>query len=329
MNRTVLRSLVVSMVLSALGLAWVIFHVGTVQDLNVIHRLPWRFAAAALASLGGAFLCAAVRLQVMSRRLGYRLRLRHALRAHILGMFSATVTPGGSGNTPAIALTLQSQGQPSGVAWAIGVAVFGADALFHTWGLPIALSVLYALGLYPGTPLLLTLAIVALVVAALVAYVVQFRMIWLEPVARFLLRGPLIRWRRRGLRFIETMLASNQLFKTAPVAFHLALQGLTAMSWISFFAILFFLARGLGIDVSLPAIEAAQMVVTVMSTFVPTPGGSGFFELGISYVLISRGGGSIVPGVVLLWRLVTFYSIFLLGPLLGGYLVSRRVQGAS
>jgi hypothetical protein len=32
--------------------------------------------------------------------------------------------------------------------------------------------------------------------------------------------------------------------------------------------------------------------------------------------------------VVLLWRLVTFYSIFLLGPLLGGYLVTRRAQEA-
>ncbi|MEJ2287883.1 MAG: lysylphosphatidylglycerol synthase transmembrane domain-containing protein [Deinococcales bacterium] len=322
----VLRSLVVSMVLSALGLAWVVFRVGRVQDLSIIRDLPWSYGLAALGGLLGAFTMAALRLIYMCRRLGFRLPLFHALRAHILGMFSATVTPGGSGSTPALALALQGQRLPPGVAWAVGVAVFGADALFHTWGLPIALGLLYALGLYPHTPGWLALGALTVVLSAAVAYLVQFRLPWLEPLARWILRGPLIRWRRRGLRFVETTLESNRLFRNAPLGFHLTLQGVTALSWISFFSILFFLARGLGVVVSLPAIEAAQMVVVVMSTFVPTPGGSGFFELGISYVLIARGGGSAVPGVVLLWRLVTFYSIFLLGPLLGGYLVTRRVQ---
>ncbi len=326
MNRMVLRSLIVSMVLSALGLAWVVFRVGRVQDLSIIQDLPWTYALAALGGLLGAFTMAALRLMYMCRRLGFRLPLFHALRAHILGMFSATVTPGGSGSTPALALALQGQRLPPGVAWAVGVAVFGADALFHTWGLPISLGLLYALGLYPHTPGWLALGALTVVVSAVVAYLVQFRLPWLEPLARWILRGPLIRWRRRGLRFVDTTLESNRLFRSAPIGFHLTLQGVTALSWISFFSILFFLARGLGIAVSLPAIEAAQMVVVVMSTFVPTPGGSGFFELGISYVLIARGGGAAVPGVVLLWRLVTFYSIFLLGPLLGGYLVTRRVQ---
>ena len=326
MNRTVLRSLIVSMALSTLGLAWVVFRVGKVQDLGVIRELPWSFALAAVGGLLGAFAMAALRLRVLCGRLGHRLRLHHALRAHILGMFSATVTPGGSGSTPALALALQGQRLPPGVAWAVGVAVFGADAMFHTWGLPIALGLLYALGLYPQGPAWLALGALTVVLSAAVAYLVQFRLAWLEPIARWLLRGFLVRWRRRGLRFVETMLEANRLFKNAPAAFHMTLQAVTALSWISFFSILYFLARGLGLLVSLPALEAAQMVVTVMSTFVPTPGGSGFFELGISYVLIARGGGNVVPGVVLLWRLVTFYSIFLLGPLLGGYLVTRRIS---
>ncbi len=327
MNRTVLRSLVVSMVLSALGLAWVVFRVGTVQDLVVIRQLRWSYGVFAVLGLLGAFVMAALRLRYMCRRLGHRVKLHEALRAHILGMFSATVTPGGSGATPALALSLQSQRLPPGVAWAIGVAVFGADALFHAWGLPIALGLLYALHLYPHTPGWLALGALAVALSAAVAYLVQFRLEWLEPITRGVLRGPLVRFRRRGLRFVETMLESNRLFKSAPSRFHLILQGFTALSWISFFSVLFFVARGLGLLVSLASIEAAQMVVTVMSTFVPTPGGSGFQELGISYVLISAGGDATasVPAAVLLWRLVTYYSIFLLGPLLGGFLLTRRV----
>ncbi len=270
MNRTVLRSLIVSMLLSTLGLAWVVFRVGKVQDLGIIRELPLRYALAALGGLLGAFLMAALRLRVLCGRLGHRLQLHHALRAHILGMFSATVTPGGSGSTPALALALQGQRLPPGTAWAVGVAVFGTDALFHTWGLPISLGLLYALGLYPHTPGWLALGGLTVVLSAAVAYLVQFRLAWLEPIARWLLRGVLVRWRRRGLRFVETMLEANRLFNNAPARFHLALQAVTAASWISFFSILYFLARGLGLQVSLPAIEAAQMVVTVMSTFVPT-----------------------------------------------------------
>lgn len=325
MNRTVLRSLIVSMVLSVLGLVWVVFRVGELKDLAAIRYVRWTYGLAAVGGLLLAFTMAAIRLRYMCWQLGHRLRLFHALRAHILGMFSATVTPGGSGATPALALALQGQRLPPGVAWAVGVAVFGADALFHTWGLPIALGLLYALGLYPHTPAWVALGTLTVVLSAAVAYLVQFRLAWLEPVARWLLRGPLVRWRRRGLRFVETMLESNRLFKNAPARFHLTLQAVTAASWISFFSVLYFVARSLGLLVSLPAIEAAQMVVTVMSTFVPTPGGSGFLELGISYALVSSGGSGSVPAVVLLWRALTYYSIFLLGPLLGGYLLTQRV----
>ncbi len=327
MNRMVLRSLIVSMVLSALGLAWVVFRVGTLQDLASIRQLRWTYGVCAVLGLLGAFVMAAFRLRFMCRRLGHTVKLRHALRAHILGMFSATVTPGGSGATPALALSLQSQGLPPGVAWAVGVSVFGADALFHAWGLPIALGLLYALHLYPHAPGWLALGALTVALSAGVAYLVQFRLEWLEPIARWALRGPLVRFRRRGLRFVETMLESNRLFKRAPARFHLILQALTTLSWISFFSVLFFVARGLGLLVSLASIEAAQMVVTVMSTFVPTPGGSGFLELGISYVLVSSGGSASasVPAAVLLWRLVTYYSIFLLGPLLGGYLLTQRM----
>ena len=328
MNRAVLRTLLISVALGSLGLAWVIFRVGSVQDLLVIRRLSWVAGLATLAALAAFFVLNAMRLQFMCAKLGRPLPFSQALRAHVVGMFSATVTPGGAGATPAIALALQAIGIRSSDAWAVGVAVFGADALFHAWGLPIALAVLYILQLYPLTTLWLLLGIVSVVLAAAIAYVVQFRLAWLEPIARALLRGPLIRWRRRGLRFVETMLEAHDVFSSAPFSYFALLQLITASAWFTFFSILFFLARGVGLPVTFLGMEAAQVVLSVMSIFVPTPGGSGFFELGVSYVLLARGDASSVPAVVLLWRLVTYYSIFLLGPLLGGSLLARAFPGS-
>lgn len=322
--KAIWRPLVLSLLFSAGGLAWVVFHVGSAADLLAVRRMPILAVALALACLGLAFLFAGWRLKVLCGRLGFDLKLRHAIRAHILGTFSATVTPGGSGNMPAIALTLQHHGQRGSRAWAVGVAVFGADALFHSWTTPIALAILYTEHLYPRTPLWITLGVVALVVAAVVAYLVQYRMSLLDPLARWALRGPLMRFRRRGLRFVDAMLEANRLFASAPARFYLLVQLLSLAAGLSFYSILFVLARGLGVQVSLAGVAAALTVINVMATFVPTPGGSGFFELGISYLLLARGGGSSVPAVVLVWRAITYYSTFLLGPMLGGYLLARR-----
>jgi len=322
--KTVWRSLLVSLLFSAAGLTWVVLRVGSVSDLLAVRHMPAAAVLAAVAALGVTFVFAGLRLQLLCRRLGFDLKLHHAIRAHVLGMFSATVTPGGSGNMPAIALTLQHHGQRSGRAWAVGVAVFGADALFHSWTTPIALAILYRDRLYPRTPLWLGVGLAALVIAGAVAYIVQFRLAWLEPLARFVLRGPLIRWRRQGLRFIDVMLEANRLFASAPVSFYLRVQLYSLVAGVSFYSILYWLARGLSLNVTLWGIAAALTIINVIATFVPTPGGSGVFELGISYLLVARGGAATVPAVVLVWRVITYYSIFLIGPMLGGYLLARR-----
>lgn len=318
------RPLAVSLVFSAAGLTWVILRVGSVSDLLVVRELPVAAFAGALVAMALGFLFAGLRLQLLSRRLGSELRLHHAVRAHLLGMFGATVTPGGSGNLPAIAITLQHHGQSGGRAWAVGAAVFGADATFHAWSTPIALVILYAAHLYPRTAVALGLGVAALLIAAALAYLVQFRLGWLVPLTGWILRGPLLRWRARGLRFVDGMVEANRLYARAPLRFHVQIQLYSLLAALSFYAILFLLARGLSVHISFWTVAAALTVINIMASFVPTPGGSGFFELGISYLLIARGGGVAVPAIVLVWRVLTYYSTFLFGPMLGGYLLASR-----
>ena len=173
MKVMILRSLMISLVLSALGLAWVVFQVGSLEDLYVIRRLPFGHLLAATSALLTSFIVAGVRLQYLVRPLGFRLKLRYAIRTHILGLFSATVTPGGSGNTPAIALMLQHHGHSSGQAWAAGIALFRADLIFHSWGMPVALAILYQQEVYPNGPGWLGLGLLSVVVAIILAFLLQ------------------------------------------------------------------------------------------------------------------------------------------------------------
>lgn len=326
MNANIIRSLLVSLVLSALGLAWIVWSVGEPSDLLVILELPAWYLTWAVIATATAFCVGGARLAYVCRRLDFSLRFLHGVRTHILGMFSATVTPGGSGNTPAIALMLQHHGADSSSAWAVGVAIFRADLIFHAWGLPFALVALYALGTIPSTGAWMIAGALAIAITAAIAWLMQFKLHWLRPITEWVMRGPLLRFRRGGLRFIDDMLASDKLFSEAPLSWQLIVQAYTAASWIALFSTLYFLAHGLDVPIGFIDALAMQLVVMTTSVLVPSPGGSGFFELGISYLLIAEGGKQNVPAVVLLWRLITFYSTFLLGPLLGGYVLAKRLQ---
>jgi uncharacterized protein (TIRG00374 family) len=326
MWRRLTQALIISILFGALGFAFVFIRGGRPEQLLELRKLSPLFLGLAVFSLVLSFLFAAFRLQHLCRRLEHPLKFRHALRTHILGIFSAAVTPSGGGSTPAIALSLQYQGLSSAQAWATGIALFVADAIFLLWTLPIALIFLRVHNLYPNTLWWNFVAVVAVAVTAFIAYVFIVRLQWLEPIFRFLLRGPLLRFRKGALRFVGSLVESNQIFTGASWGFYAVTQFWTMLSWVSFFFILTFLARGLNIAISIIASEAWQLVVTALSFAVPTPGGSGFFEFGTSVLLLDKGNNPAVPAVLLVWRFLTFYIFFILGPVLGGYILLKSMN---
>lgn len=328
MWRRLTQAVILSILFGALGFALVFFRGGRPEQLLEIRKLSPLFLMLAITALLLSFVFAAFRLQHLCRRLEHPLKFRHALRTHILGIFSAAVTPSGGGSTPAIALSLQYQGLSSAQAWATGIALFVADVIFMLWTLPIALIFLRVHNLYPNTIWWNTVAVIAVIMTAFIAYLFIYRLQWLEPIFRYILRGPLLRFRKAALRFVGSLLESNRIFTGASWGFYGITQFWTTLSWICFFFILTCLARGLNIDIPIIASEAWQLVVTALSFAVPTPGGSGFFEFATSVLLLDKGNNSAVPAVLLMWRVMTFYLFFVLGPILGGYILLKQMNQA-
>lgn len=323
--KRMLPALGLSLLLSAVSLVIIGWSVGGVETFLAIRRLDPVQLLLATAALYASFALSAVRLQLICRLLGQAVRHRHALRAHLLGMFGSVVTPGGSGGAPAIAFTLDAQGLARARAWAAALATISADVIFYSWATPLSLAVLYSAGIYPRTPLWTALAVGGVAGTMLLAYLLIFRIDLLEPLARLALRGPLVTVRRRGLRFVQRFLEENEQLTGGKLSHLLLVQGLTALAWSSVFAVLLFVLRGLGVSLAPVVALAGQVVIMVITSIFPTPGGSGFLELALSWFLVRQGSSEVVTAAVFTWRLLTFYSLFLIGPMLGGYLIVRKV----
>ncbi len=119
---------------------------------------------------------------------------------------------------------------------------------------------------------------------------------------------------------------SSRSYLSMPTYSWLKLHLLTAANLVSGFVLLWGLLELYGIDISFLGTLALLGVITLASQFIPTPRGAGFVEAAVGLsVGISQGGG--VAAALLVWRLLTVYASFILGPLAGWLLLlSPRVK---
>jgi putative heme transporter len=103
------------------------------------------------------------------------------------------------------------------------------------------------------------------------------------------------------------------------------LVGKTAIAQICSVMVLFVALRSLGVGQELGSIEffRAFFIVTMLGSFVPTPGGVGVMEAGLTGALVAAGAApSAALAAVLVYRLITYVMPIVLGAAL--YVVWRR-----
>ena len=314
------RAVVFSAVFGLAGLGAVLF--GEPGDLLAVRNLSARalFWSALLLSL--SFLCGGLRISLLARTLGYRLRLPSAVRGHILGLFSAAVTPSGSGNAPAIALMLARDGLSGPHAWSVALYTGVVDLIFFAWGVPVALLTLKATG-HLQAPWLLAGGLTVSVTFAGLWYLLAFHLAAVPKLIEKPFRWrSLRRYRGRVKRFTGTLTGTVAQLSATTWSQQFGLQALAASLHLSVFAMFWVIAAELGLTLALLPTLATLFLVFVLSHVVPTPGGSGFLELTLPLLLLPERPATVAP-VVLVWRLLSFYSVFLLGPSLGGAALAR------
>lgn len=314
------RARTIAMVLLSLGLgiAGLYLVVGAV----VFRPETYRLENPSIPLLGLAVLAflvkwmsPAVRIWLLCRAQKIPLTYRSALLAHLAAMFVAAFTPNNTGVAPATVVALGRFGVPLGRGIGVAVQLFVLDLIFFAWSVPLGLAYLiYAdkISLPRSTMVAaLTTAVLALCVAvALIRYP--------RPVVRLLLAAAgwpvLRRFDRRLRQSARDYYRGMETFEGATVPTWLALNAFTITQWFGSFVLLWSLLGLYGVGASLLAILAILSALTLVSHFVPTPGAAGFVEVAVG---LSIGSAAGVGAAILVWRLASFYVIFLLGPLAG------------
>lgn len=312
------RTIVIVLLSLGLGLAGLYLVVGEAVFRLATYRLETPSVPLLLLAMIAflvKWMSPAARIWLLCRAQEIPLPYRSALLAHLGAMFVAAFTPNNTGVVPATVVALGRFGVPLGRGIGVAVQLFVLDLMFFGWTVPLGLAYLIysdKISLPQST------TVVALTTAALtiVGAVVLIR--YPRPPARLLLATAewpfLARFASRLRRSARDYYRSMKAFKGATASIWLALNVSTVLQWFGSFVLFWSLLWLYGVEANPLAILAILSALTLVSHFVPTPGAAGFMEAAVG---LSIGGqvGVGVAAAVLMWRLATFYVIFILGPL--------------
>jgi len=302
------------------------------ESITTVAQVPvWALLLGAVLT-GVNYLSGGLRLALLTRMTGQPVGFGRSLRAYTLGLLSAAITPGGSGQAPAVVLSLVRDGVSASRAWSVNVYVWVVDLFFLTWSVPIGLV---ALGhstdllsklLGNTSPVALAVALSALFLA--LNYVLAFRLHWINAIVGPVMRLRFLRrWRAPTLDFLDRVARATSEFSRRGIGLQLLLHVLTALLYIATYLAFYFILVGLGARPPLlPTIAAVQLPMVVSFLF-PTPGGAGILEIASASLMSAEGGSGSIGAAILAWRLLTYYSRYAIGPAVGGTVLMRGRPG--
>ena len=280
-----------------------------------------------------------IRIQLMSRSLGYRVKLPHCVNMVLAGLFAGTVTPGQVGGEPVRVHELYRSGVKLGDATAVVIMERVLDGIILTF-MGVILMTLMA-------SVFLTTFSLAMIILIIVAWIFMLSFV-LIPV--FAIRYP-VGTKRAILKFIAWLVPKfsrwsasqdsileradkeiNNLFTTMTRFTGTARSGLisggivTLLFWITEFLVASVIMMGLGLGPAIIESFFFQILIAIINMIPLTPGSSGIVELSTSslYALLIPSG--MIGIFVLLWRFVTFYLNIVLGAFAGVAIFKREIE---
>ena len=261
-----------------------------------------------------------LKLSILARVQGSKLPFVQALYVHIVMTFGAALTPGNSGGAPLAAITLNRLGIPLGQGISIAVQTIVLDLIFYAWTVPVSLVYLLVsdqLHIATGALYMAFLLVALLVVLAVVL------VFYPRPLVRSLLwlssKGVFRRFRQPLAKASREYYRSTRRFQALPLRDWLVLDVVTAVGWLANFVLFWALLVLFDNHARAPVVVAYLDLIQLVGNIVPTPGASGYMEavVGLSTTNAQQETVS-VAAPLLLWRLASFYVVFLLGPLASG-----------
>jgi glycosyltransferase 2 family protein len=317
------RVLGATTLLSLLGFG-LLFVTGQKFDLDgfvKLVRLDPIFLLLLLPTLFGWWFAAAWRTQLLCQN--PNVTIWRAIRALLLSLFGAAVTPSATGASLSLAWYLSRYISPQR---ATVVAVYGLvlDLVYYAWSLPVCFVVLTVMNVNLNFPIIGPVLGVFVGLGSLVtlglAYGLAFHLNKLRSLVHWLLSPPFLRRFQEpaGQFLLETGQAMTEI-RQMPASTQLLLHFSTALGFLLHFGAANVVAAAVGLPLDHIVLLATQSIVVAFSFLVPLPGGAGFLEvfLGRSAQASGIPAEAVVPFVAI-WRFLSYYLYVIIGPFIGG-----------
>lgn len=290
-----------------------------VDALRALARLDPVALGAVIATIAAWWAVSALRLVMLARAAKERLGFLQAVQAHVVGTFSAVVTPAGGGNSVGIAYLLYRFGVKPQNAAAIAVMCVVGDMTFFVWALPVSALGLQVVGIDLPVSNLGWYVGGLSILAGAASYVLVFRLELAVGLLRGLFALRMFRWLRiRTDAFLGRLELAGRRVARQPWGWHVGFLLLSSAMRVVYFTVLLVILSGLGADVPWRAAFSAQVIVHAFAFAIPTPGASGYQEASLSLALRGLMAASTLSAAVILWRLAQHFLYFLIAPLIGG-----------
>lgn len=315
---------VTAVLLGFLVIGWMAYKDFDLLDFSAIN-ISWRFYVGlflAILFFSVQNFCMMSRFRLLTKKI---LSWKQSFRVNMLCEFTSAITPSSVGGSGLIFLYLYKEGMNVGRSTAIMIASLFLDELFLCSSCLLAvlffpLNVLFGHAAWITSSVKWIFMLVVIVVAlwTLFLYVSLFcRPQWVRSVLLVVFSLPLLRRLRSKVENLanDLVLSSKEL-SCMGFSFWLKSFGLTALSWCFRYAVAVALLFAFCSKGNLWLAYARQWVLWMISIVSPTPGGSGLNEFMFKVYYADFFPSNDVTNtllVVVLWRLITYYSYLLAG----------------
>ena len=315
------KGLAISLTLSITAALSVLIYNFEEETLESLLYMRQEYLLAAALMVFMLWLIEGLRIKVMVSTLtsDKRISLFDGMQIFLMTFFFAAVTPFAAGEWPAHIFALKQHGLSIGEATAVTVMrAFVTRILFTT-----AAILMFIYFLDQPIPTFLNRIFIYAALGSLATTLVLLLLVWKPHFLEWLLkRITLLQKSARGRKVYTFLIEEVVKYREATHSLNRWKVGslvliclLTVSYWFFFFSIAPVLLLGLNRIVPFTQALFWQLVIQMITFYVPLPGGSGVVELGVARLYSFFVPASVLGLFVFSWRFFTYYILLFFGGL--------------
>jgi uncharacterized protein (TIRG00374 family) len=318
--------------ITVITIAGIFFYTNTGNTLNALTHISYKYIVICFLMLAVDLTLGGWRNHIYIRKLNPRVSAWVSFRANVANMFMGAVTPAHGGAGPAQIYVYTSAGVTFIDSFAINLINLGATLIFMPLAGFVAIMMMDTSTISGIIPAMLRYGFSFFLVLLMAFLLAFWKPVWVGVIIRKIAnglsslfpkkRGNLTKWANSSYSGINKYQQTcSVILKQNPSLFPLSLV-ITTVLYLNKYCLQYVILLGLGVNASLVQVISIQVLIQFMIYFAPSPGGSGFAEVGISVLF-----GKIVPTALLpIFTLLQRSFLLFFPALIGAYVVINLLR---